>query len=732
MAEHPPADASQTPDGPDGPDSPDAHSAVPARELLRQCARDVVAVAEGVRAVSARTTAVLLNEEFRASARRRPRTGMPAQWATLRVLMSKQGLGSALTAERGAGRLLGQGGEILGRESLAALIAVTSLRLRINAVLLDHPELVRDAGMRRVVDAVTADRDLASLRALRALFKSRGAQQALSVLAPITAELLAIRALLDEDPMNDETGWALATGRELSADPLKGIRASHLCELDRGEGAADPVELTAQELPRLSARGSFLGFLRNIDLLSTDGRILIQDVRGPDGTVRHVVHAPGMAPGRPRNDSPQDFVGAWRNLFMADSPYTRSILQAIDHYGIPGGADVALIGHSEGGIAVMNLAQSEEFSRTYRVTHVVAVGSPVDHKKPADPRTWAATITNQHDIVPILDGRAAGSAFDPHPDWYEVDYIGPTHEFPLSHMLGTYIHDLETVIADAALHVDEALAPYRGEVLRTQSYQLKDRANPPLGYPFLAVPTAPVATSAGPVDTPVRYYDSTAAHAFFPVDAEAARSLLPDVTWMMPARLGRRALAVLSVYEHRCTTIGPYSEIGLSVIVNDLWRPHPYDLALDLTRSMDLRRTGRYVVGLAVSTEEARAVAADIWGQQASVSSLDVDLLGRNISVGAAGPGIRLAGELGPAIRCPDADWVLYGRRGDRTLRIQVRNHGRPRVHPAPRVRLRVGTPAHPLAEQLHRLGLDSARPRSVLTCHDFMARRSAGAELPR
>ncbi|MET7680511.1 acetoacetate decarboxylase family protein [Streptomyces sp. NPDC005423] len=729
MAEH--TDTEGSPRA-DGPPAVAAGANREARESLRRCARDVVAVAEGIRAVSARTTAVFLNPEFRSSARRHPRAGLPAQWAVLRVLTSGQGLGSAITAERGVGRRLGQGGEILGRESLAALVAVASLRLRIAAVLLDHPELARHAGMRRLMNAVTADRDLASLRALRALFKDQGAQRALSALAPVMAEVLAIRALLDEDPMNDETGWALATGRVLSADPIKGINTAYVCELDRGEGAADPVELTAHESGRLADRGSFLGFLRNIDLLSTDGRVLLQDVRGPDGTVRHVVHAPGMAPGRPRNDSPQDFVGAWRNLFMPDSPYTRSILLAIGQYGIPRGAEVALIGHSEGGIAVMNLAQSEEFCRAYRVTHVVAVGSPVDNKKPADPRTWAATITNQHDIVPVLDGRGAGTAFDPHPDWYEVDYTGTTHEFPLSHMLGTYIRDLETVIPEAARHVDEALAPYRGEVLRTECYQLKDRAHPPQGYPFLTVPTAPVTTSAGPVDTPVRYYDSTAAHAFFPVDPDAARSLLPDVTWMVPARLGRRALAVLSVYEHRCTTIGPYSEIGLSVIVNDLWRPRPYDLALDLARRVDLRRTGRYVVGLTVSTEEARAVAEEVWGQRASVAPVDVDLPGRGIDAGTGESGIRLTGGLGPGARCPDADWVLYGRRGERTLRIQVRTHGRPRVHPAPRVRLRVGTGSHPLAEQLRRLGLDSARPRSVLTCRDFMAHRSAGAELPR
>ncbi|MFF9587283.1 acetoacetate decarboxylase family protein [Streptomyces achromogenes] len=705
-----------------------------ARELLRGCAREVVDVAEGIRAVSARTSTALFTPALTASARRRPRTGLPAQWALLRALTSKQGLGgSAITAPKGMGHVLGAAGEVLGRESLAALVAVTSLRLRIAAVLVDHPEFERDPGMRRLTEAVTADKDLAAVRSLRALFRDQGAQRALSGLAPLMAELLAIRALLDEDPHNDETGWALATGRELSADPLHGVSAAHLAGLDKGEGAAEAVTLTDQERQVIATKGSFLGFLRNIEMLSTNGRILLQNVRGPDGVVRYVLQAPGMAPGRPRTDSPQDFVGAWRNLFLPDSPYTRAILLALRDYGIPRGADLALIGHSEGGIAVMNLAQSEEFCRTYRVTHVVAVGSPVDNKKPADPRTWVASITNQHDIVPVLDGRGAGSAFDPHPNWYEVDYTGPTHEFPLCHMLHEYIEHLRTVVPDARERVDEALTPYRGPVVRTQAYQLKDRANPPEGYPFLTLPTTSLPTTAGPVDVPVRYYDSSAAHLCFPVDADTARALLPGVTWMTPSRLGRRALAVLSLYEHRCTTIGPYTEISLSVLVDDLWRPRPYDVALDLLRRVDLRRTGRYVVSLAVTSEEARAVAREIWGQPAVRVSAEARLTGRDLAVRSPALGLAVDGRLGPGARCPEADWILYGRRGESTIRTLVRAHGGLRLHSGGGIRLRLDTgAAEPLAGHLRRLGIATARPRLVLTCPQFMLHRSAGAVLPR
>lgn len=705
-----------------------------AREVLRRCARDVVDVAEGIRAVSARTSTALFAPALTATARRRPRTGLAAQWALLRALTDKQGLGgSAITAPKGMGQVLGAVGEVLGRESLAALVAVTSLRLGIAAVLVDHPEFERDPGMRRLTEAVTADRDLEAVRALRALFRDQGAQRALSGIAPLLAELLAIRALLDENPKNDGTCWALTEGREPSSGPLSGSSASHAAGTDKDDGAAEAVDLTDQERQFIATEGSFLGFLRNIEVLSTDGRILVQNVRGPDGVVRYVVQAPGTAPGRPRNPSPQDFVGAWRNLFTTGSPYTRSLLRALGDHGIPRGADLAFIGHGEGGIALMNLAQDEEFCRTYRVTHVAAVGSPIDGKKPADPRTWVAGITNQHDIVCVLDGRGAGSASDPHPNRYDVDYPGPAHEFPLCHMLREYIEHLRTVIPEARAHVDEALTPYRGPIVRTQAYRLKDRAHPPEGHPFLTLPTASVPTTTGPVDVPVRYYDSSAAHLCYPVCADAAHALLPDVTWLTPSRLGRRALAVLSLYEHRCTTIGPYTEIALSVLVDDLWRPRPYDVVADLLRRVDLRRTGRYVLSLAVSSEEARVVAREIWGQPAMRMSAEADLMARQIGVRSRDLGIAVEGRLGPGIRCPEADWILYGRRGGSTVRTLVRAHGRPRLHPGTGVRLRLHTPAaEPLAGQLRRLGVDAARPLFALTCPQFMLHRSAGAALPR
>ncbi|MFD4790814.1 acetoacetate decarboxylase family protein [Streptomyces sp. NPDC058459] len=670
-------------------------------ELLRAGARETAEVAEGVRAVAERTADALLAPPRKGSARH-PRTGLTARWVLLRALTDPRGLGApAGPARRRLTRLLGARRR---GEPLAALTAVTSLRLRTAAVLAAHPELARDPGMRRLTAALGTRGDREAVRALRTLFQDPGAQRALAALAPVLAELLHVRALLDAEPADE-------------AEPDPGSE----------HGAAEAVDLTGREKQTLATEGSLLGFLRNIDLLAPEGRVLVQNVRGPDGVVRYVVQAPGTSPGRPRHGSPRDVVAAWREQLTADSPYTRALRPAIEDHGIPRGAELALIGHGEGGTALLNLARDPAFCRAYRITHVVAVGSPDPGGRPADPRTWTGHLTNEHDLVP------AATTADPHPGRYEARYTGPTRAFPQSHLLREYIGHLRTVAPEAREHIDQALTAYRGPVVRSQAYQLKDPARPPEGHPFLTLPTASVPTATGPVGVPVRYQDSAAAHLCFPVGTEAVRALLPDVPWMRPSGIGRHTLAVLSLYEHRCSTLGPYTEIALSVPVDDLWRPRPADLATDVLRRADLRRTGRYVLSLAVTTEEARVATRELWGQPAVRAAAEVHLGAHRLRLSAPGLGIAVLGRLGPGVRCPEPDWALYGRRGESTVRTSVRTSGRPRLHAGAGVRLRLDTAAaEPMAGQLRRLGIDTARPLFVVACPQFMVHRAAGAVLPR
>ncbi|GAA1020366.1 hypothetical protein Aple_099190 [Acrocarpospora pleiomorpha] len=444
------------------------------RRLLRVAA-ELVAVAEEIEAVAVRATAAL-TRELRPRALLRAAPGFRPQRRLLRALTHRSGLGIAFSGGP-LGRPIARLSGMAGPGRLAVHVLVLSLRLRIAAVELTHPEVTRDPVLQRLVAAIAEDRDVAAARALRALFRDRGAQDALSAIAPMFGEILALRALLDENPFNDAVGWSMATGRGvMNTDPILGITTRVMSSMDRGAGAARPTDPTPEETARIRTGDSIVAILRNIQAIGTDGRVLIQSVLGPDDVVRYIVQAPGMRPGGPRNDSPQDLVGAFRNTVLRASPYTGALRDAIDQFGVPDQADIALTGHSAGGSAVMNLAQDPGFCRRYRVTHVITAGSPIDFKTPADPRTWIASITNQHDLIPVLDGQGSGTCFDLHPTWYTVDYADPTHRFPLCHSVAQYAANLANDLPEARTHIDTQLAPYRGSLVRSQLYLMLDHA----------------------------------------------------------------------------------------------------------------------------------------------------------------------------------------------------------------------------------------------------------------
>src|SRR5690606_41884837 len=125
-------------------------------------------------------------------------------------------------------------------------------------------------------------------------------------------------------------------------------------------------------------------------------------------------------------------------------------------------------------------AQAPRLAARHTVTPAIAVGSPVDFKRPADPRTWVASVTNQHDIVPTLDGQGAGTCFDPRPGWYVVHEADPTHLLPLCHGLAQHIRHLAHHLPQARDHNGTRPTPHRGPADRTHAYHpLARPADPP-------------------------------------------------------------------------------------------------------------------------------------------------------------------------------------------------------------------------------------------------------------
>ena len=119
-------------------------------------------------------------------------------------------------------------------------------------------------------------------------------------------------------------------------------------------------------------------------------------------------------PGTKALDAPWDESGVVQNMgtnFAAvagsDNAYAAAIFEALEEAGVPHDAPINLMGHSQGGIVAMRVAEtmstSQQESLRYDVRSVVTAGSPVHHIELPE-SVQALSLVNEYDITPRLDG----------------------------------------------------------------------------------------------------------------------------------------------------------------------------------------------------------------------------------------------------------------------------------------------------------------------------------------
>lgn len=151
------------------------------------------------------------------------------------------------------------------------------------------------------------------------------------------------------------------------------------------------------------------------DEAALDGRVRVVEVHGPQGAA-WIVEIAGTQVWDPRAGvSPFDLttdvrsmaaestllaVGVERALAAAQSSAARSAPVRRDVASEP----VLLSGHSLGGIVAAGLASSAQFRSAHRVTHVIALGSPIG-KVPVPTDVQVLAVEHRQDPVPRLEGR---------------------------------------------------------------------------------------------------------------------------------------------------------------------------------------------------------------------------------------------------------------------------------------------------------------------------------------
>jgi hypothetical protein len=232
-------------------------------------------------------------------------------------------------------------------------------------------------------------------------------------------------------------------------------------------------------------------------------------------------------------------------------------------------------------------------------------------------------------------------------------------------------------------------------------------------------PLHSVSTTEGPIDLPIRYWDGSAAVALFTVPAPAARALVEPLG-VQPVRLpGDRALVGVMFNEYRRTSVGPYNEVGVTVVCAPPDAP-AWRILTDPLRRVRSRRLGWAVVDLPVTTPQADVAGREIWGYPKFVTDIAVRFRrsafhGQVADPADGTPIVTLEGALGTPLPMPAMDAVTYTRHHDVPWRTVIDVRGPFRCHLASRLLLRVGPSAHPMTGRLRALGLDGATPVVVL-----------------
>jgi Acetoacetate decarboxylase (ADC) len=209
---------------------------------------------------------------------------------------------------------------------------------------------------------------------------------------------------------------------------------------------------------------------------------------------------------------------------------------------------------------------------------------------------------------------------------------------------------------------------------------------------------------------PIRYFDVQCLVATFLTELDRAAELLMGTGLQAVPQEDGKAVVVLYFIEYRKTDLGPYNEVGLTVLAAAPGDPIP----------------ASYVLNLPVTTEAATRAGREIWGYNKFVTPIDVSSDGKKFLTILRDPENEMIGTLegrrGPSIPAPPNDILTFTLLGGRVIKTLIRVLTPFHASSGDSFVFKVGTSRHPMAKNLRTLTLDGARPVLVQYADPFQA----------
>jgi hypothetical protein len=217
---------------------------------------------------------------------------------------------------------------------------------------------------------------------------------------------------------------------------------------------------------------------------------------------------------------------------------------------------------------------------------------------------------------------------------------------------------------------------------------------------------------------PIRYFDVQCLVATFLTDLDRAAGLLKSTGLQAVSQEDGKAVVLLYCIEYRITDIGPYNEVGLTVLAAAPGDPIP----------------ANYVVNLPVTTAVASRAGREIWGYNKFVAAIDVKSDGKNFSTILRDTDAEMIGSLegrrGASVPTPPTDILTFTLHQGRLIKTVIRVLTPSSSSSGEDFVFKIGTSSHPMTSNLRTVALDGARPVLVHYTDPFQALLFPGGTL--
>ena len=217
---------------------------------------------------------------------------------------------------------------------------------------------------------------------------------------------------------------------------------------------------------------------------------------------------------------------------------------------------------------------------------------------------------------------------------------------------------------------------------------------------------------------PIRYFDVQCLVATFLTDLDRAAGLLKSTGLQAVSQEDGKAVVLLYCIEYRITDIGPYNEVGLTVLAAAPGDPIP----------------ANYVVNLPVTTAVASRAGREIWGYNKFVAAIDVKSDGKNFSTILRDTDAEMIGSLegrrGASVPTPPTDILTFTLHQGRLIKTVIRVLTPSSSSSGENFVFKIGTSSHPMTSNLRTVALDGARPVLVHYTDPFQALLFPGGTL--